>query len=248
MLLEVDQVGKVFGGKRGRFEAVKPTSLQIGAGECFGLIGESGSGKSTLARMIAGTLAPTTGRIVLDGHELKPGSAASRRDHQQRLQMVFQDPRSSFNPRMRVWDALREPLRYKLKRSSPQQGEAVEIMGQVNLPEEILHRGLHSISVGQAQRVAIARALLAEPALVICDEITSALDTTVQASILTMLARLRRTRELSMLFISHDIAVVAQIADRIAVMKEGQVLEEGATSEVVRSPAHPYTQMLIDLS
>lgn len=249
MLLEVDQVRKVFGTKRGQFEAVTPTSLQIAAGECFGLIGESGSGKSTLARMIAGTLAPTEGTIDLDGYRLNPKSGASRRAHQQRLQMVFQDPRASFNPRMRVLDALREPLRYKLHRSSQEQAKAIsEIMARVNLPEQIVYRGLHSISVGQAQRVAIARALLAEPALIICDEITSALDTTVQASILEMLHQLRGSQELSMLFISHDIAVVAQLADRIAVMKDGVLVERGETREVVTNPSHPYTQMLIELA
>ena len=163
--------------------------------------------------------------------------------------MVFQDPRTSFNPRMRVADALREPLIYKLRRSAEEQWEAIHVMlERVNLPEEILRRGLHAISVGQAQRVAIARALLAEPTLIICDEITSALDVTVQASILDLLAQLRREQELSMLFISHDIAVVAQLADRIAVIKAGRIIEHGPTQEVLANPTHDYTRLLIELA
>ncbi|MDO5093119.1 MAG: dipeptide/oligopeptide/nickel ABC transporter ATP-binding protein [Propionibacteriaceae bacterium] len=249
MLLEVNEVRKVFPGRHGLVEAVHETSLHIAAGECFGLIGESGSGKSTLAGMIAGTVVPTAGTVALEGRQLHASRGRSRRAHQRRLQMVFQDPRTSFNPRMRVADALREPLIYKLRRSAEEQWAAIHtILERVNLPEEILRRGLHAISVGQAQRVAIARALLAEPALIICDEITSALDVTVQASILDLLVQLRREQELSMLFISHDIAVVSQLADRIAVMKNGRILEQGPTQEVLANPADDYTKLLIDLA
>jgi ABC transport protein, ATP-binding component len=249
MLLDVQEVSRVFMGRRGPVEAVKPTSLQIAAGECFGLIGESGSGKSTLAGMISGTITPTSGTVELAGHRLDATSSRSRREHQRRLQMVFQDPRTSFNPRMRVADALREPLVHKLGRSVKEQWEAIHVMlERVNLPAEILQRGVHSISIGQAQRVAIARALLAEPTLIICDEITSALDVTVQASILELLGQLRREQELSMLFISHDLAVVAQLADRLAVMQEGRIIEQGRTAETLAHPAEDYTRLLIELA
>lgn len=165
------------------------------------------------------------------------------------LQMVFQDPRNSFNPRMRVAEALAEPLKYKLRRDPASRAEAIGAMlERVNLPESILRRGMHSISVGQAQRVGIARALLAEASLILCDEITSALDVTVQASILELLRELRQEQELSMLFISHDIAVVAQIADRVAVMESGRLVEHGETTRVLRQPSDPYTRMLIELA
>lgn len=248
MLLDVQRVSKTFSGRFGPVAAVNDVSLSIGVGECFGLIGESGSGKSTLASIIAGTLAPDKGRVVLDSREVNPRVGASRRAHQQNLQMVFQDPRASFNPRMRVIDALREPLVHKLSLSATQADRAIaEVLDQVNLSQQVLGRRVHMASVGQAQRVAIARALLARPALIICDEITSALDVTVQASILELLAKLRTERELSMLFISHDIAVVAQVADRIAVMDHGRIIESGPTAQVINQPTQGYTKLLIDL-
>lgn len=249
MLLEVQGVSKTFTSRFGPVAALSEVSLKIGAGECFGLIGESGCGKSTLARIISGTLTPDEGSVSLDGQAVNARSSRSRRAHQQRLQMVFQDPRASFNPRMRVVDALREPLIHKLKRTTSQADGAIrKTMAQVDLASDLLYRRVHAISVGQAQRVAIARALLAEPKLVICDEITSALDVTVQASILELLAELRREVELSMLFISHDIAVVAQLADRVAVMERGKIIEQGPTAQVVGSPTQEYTRLLIELA
>lgn len=249
MLLEVDRVSKSFHGRRGTVRAVRDVGLTIESGECFGLIGESGSGKSTLAGIIAGLLAPDSGTVALTGTRLDARSARSRRAHQRQLQMVFQDPRSSFDPRRSIGDSLREPLRFKLGRNRSQQEDAVaEVLERVGLPVTIQGSGLHSVSVGQAQRVAIARALLAEPALIICDEITSALDATVRASILELLAELQTQQALSMLFISHDIAVVAQLAGRIAVMSAGALIEQGDTAEVISNPQHPYTRTLIEMA
>ncbi len=249
MLLEVDHVTKTFQSRGGQVRAVSDVSLTIAAGECFGIIGESGSGKSTLAGMVAGFTRPDSGSITLAGKRLDMRSRASRRQHQSQLQLIFQEPRSSFNPRMSIGDCLREPLTYKLRRDRAGQQEAVEqALETVGLPASLSRRGPHSISGGQAQRVAIARALLAEPALIVCDEITSALDVTVQATILDLLARLRAERDLSLLFISHDIAVVAQIADRMAVMSAGRIVEQGPASRLITDPRNPYTRDLIAMA
>ncbi|WP_198011028.1 ABC transporter ATP-binding protein [Propionibacterium sp. oral taxon 192] len=249
MLLEVHDVDKTFTNRFGSVTAAFGVSFEVSAGECFGLIGESGSGKSTIASIVSGTLAPDSGTVCLDGQALDTRSARSRKAHQRKLQMVFQDPRASFNPRMKVMDALREPLIHKLGRAKDEADAAIEqVMEQVNLPTGMLRRGVHTISVGQAQRVAIARALLAEPRLIVCDEITSALDVTVQASILELLAHLRREQELSMLFVSHDMAVVAQLSDRVAVMESGRIIEQGPVDQVIGNPVQEYTRLLIDLA
>lgn len=249
MLLEAEHISKSYAARTGQVRAVDDISLHIAPGECFGLIGESGCGKSTLAGILAGFVPPDSGTVRLAGQQLDQRSATSRRAHQRQLQMVFQDPRSSFNPRMSIGRSLREPLVHKLHRSADEQQRAVaEALERVGLPASLADRGLHSISVGQAQRVAIARALLAEPALIICDEITSALDVTVQASILELLRELRVERQLSMLFISHDIAVVAQLADRMAVMADGRIIEERPTRELICDPRDPYTRTLIEMA
>lgn len=249
MLLEVHDVDKTFTNRFGSVTAAFGVSFEVSAGECFGLIGESGSGKSTIASIVSGTLAPDSGTVCLDGQALDTRSARSRKAHQRKLQMVFQDPRASFNPRMKVMDVLREPLIHKLGRAKDEADAAIEqVMEQVNLPTGMLRRGVHTISVGQAQRVAIARALLAEPRLIVCDEITSALDVTVQASILELLAHLRREQELSMLFVSHDMAVVAQLSDRVAVMESGRIIEQGPVDQVIGNPVQEYTRLLIDLA
>lgn len=249
MLLEVDRVTKTFAARTGPVRAVDGVTLRIASGECLGIIGESGSGKSTLAGLVAGFVPPDHGSIVLSGHRLDGRSSSSRRRHQVQLQMIFQDPRASFNPRMSIGESLREPLIHKLRRSAQEQREAVtDVLRRVGLPASLAARGVQSISVGQAQRVAIARALLAEPALIVCDEITSALDVTVQADILALLADLRAERGLSVLFISHDVAVVAQLADRVAVMASGRIVEEAPTRELIDHPQSRYTQLLIEMA
>lgn len=249
MLLDVCQVSKTFNTRTGALRAVDDVSLSVEPGTCFGLIGESGSGKSTLAGMIAGFIPSDTGHITLSGSRLEPRSRRSRRAHVQRLQLIFQDPRASFNPRLKIRDSLREPLTDKRGLAREEQHDAVSAaLARVHLPASTADRTVHAISVGQAQRVAIARALLAEPTLILCDEITSALDVTVQASILELLKELQHERALSILFISHDIAVVAQVADRVAVMAAGAIVEEGLTEAVVTQPQDPYTRVLVEMA
>ncbi|MGL4832758.1 MAG: ABC transporter ATP-binding protein [Propionibacteriaceae bacterium] len=249
MLLEVDAVNKTFDGRFGRVHAVRDASLNLDAGQCLGIIGESGSGKSTLAGIIAGLIHADSGTVTLDGATLESRSRSKVRAHQRRLQVIFQEPRSSFDPRMSIGACLREPLSYKRHIPRADQTElAVGALESVGLTGDLLDRPIRSISVGQAQRVAIARALLAEPKLIICDEITSALDVTVQADILDLLRQLRAQRQLSLLFVSHDIAVVASLADHVAVMRSGCIVEQGSTSQIVHEPAHEYTQLLISMA
>lgn len=249
MLLEVDEVCKTFHGRVGDVTALDHVSMSMQRGECFGVIGESGSGKTTLAQVVAGILPPDAGTVRLGGVLLDPRARASRRRHMRSLQVIFQDSRAAFDPRMSVGESLREPLVYKRRLSRREQDAAVaRALDDVGLPAAFVDRGIHSISVGQAQRVGIARALLAEPELIICDEITSALDVTVQASVLSLLADLQAASDLSVLFISHDIAVVAEIADRIAVMEGGKVVESGEVDAVVNHPQHPFTRALIEVA
>ncbi len=249
MLLEVDAVNKTFSGRFGAVHAVQDASLTLDAGECIGIIGESGSGKSTLSGIIAGLVHADSGTVTLDGATLNPRSRSSMRAHQRRLQVIFQEPRSSFDPRMSIGTCLREPLSYKRHIPRLEQKDlAVEALESVGLSSSLLERPIRSVSVGQAQRVAIARALLADPQLIICDEITSALDVTVQADILDLLRELRTQRQLSLLFVSHDIAVVASLADRVAVMRSGCIVEQGSIAQIVNEPAHEYTQLLISMA
>ena len=211
------------------FRALAGISLEIAAGESLGIVGESGSGKSTLARIIAGLDQPTSGSIERSG----------------RVQMVFQDPYGSLDPRMRVRRIVAEGLyAERLGRGEVEQrtAEAVEAVG-LGLAD--LEKYPHQFSGGQRQRIAIARALVARPDLVIADEPVSALDVSVQAQVLNLLADLRRRYGMAYLFISHDLAVVAHLTDRVAVMKDGVIVEEGATAEVLKHPVHPYTRHLL---
>lgn len=249
MLLEADHLVKTFPGRYGEVRALDDVSFTMEAGQCTGVIGESGSGKSTLAKVLASIIAPDAGTVTLAGHTLAPRSRRSRRAHQQSLQLVFQDSRTAFDPRMSIGESLREPLRYKRRLGRKEQHDLVEeYLEKVGLPPSLTERRMHSISVGQAQRVGIARALLARPSLIICDEITSALDVMAQASILRLLQDLRRDEDLSILFISHDIAVVSQVASYLLVMESGQVVERGGAGTVIADPQHPFTQALIEVA
>lgn len=249
MLLEVEHLVKSFPGRQGEVRALDDVSFSMEMGRCIGVIGESGSGKSTLAKVAAGVVAADAGTVTLAGRTLDPRSRQSRRAHQQSLQLVFQDSRTAFDPRMSIGESLREPLRYKRGMGRKEQDELVaECLEKVGLPTSFAERRMHSVSVGQAQRVGIARALLARPSLIVCDEITSALDVTVQASILRLLQDLRREENLSLLFITHDIAVVAEVASYLLVMESGQVVERGDVDDVVGDPQHPFTQALIEVA
>jgi len=233
--------GGLFGGSKS-FQALDDVSFSVQPGEIFGIVGESGSGKSTLAGCIAGLITPTTGRIAFEGTALgkKRPAAISRA-----IQMIFQDPYSSLNARMRVGPAIREPM--ELHGLHPDTGAVADLLDAVGLSGEDARRFPHAFSGGQRQRVSIARALASQPRLLICDEPTSALDVSVQARVLNLLKDLRDATGLSILFISHDLPVVRQMCDRVAVMKAGSVVELGNSEQVFTAPRAAYTRELLSL-
>jgi ABC-type glutathione transport system ATPase component len=249
-LLSVEDLSVTFGRRRGRLartllgegpppvEAVCDVSLSVAQGEALGIVGESGSGKTTFGRAIAGLVVPTRGRVVYRGM-----AAAGNRPP---IQMVFQDPYASLNPRYTVERTLAEPLLWH-RMCPPDQvrSRVLELMAEVELPPELRTRRPHELSGGQCQRVAIARALTTEPRLLIADEITSALDVTIQKQILGLLRSLRERLDLTIILISHDLGVVRSICDRVAVMHEGRLVELGPTEEVMGSPRERYTRELI---
>ncbi|HEY6841854.1 MAG TPA: oligopeptide/dipeptide ABC transporter ATP-binding protein [Chthoniobacterales bacterium] len=252
--LEVDNLKKYFPIFKGAFfrrqvgsvKAVDGIDLRLKAGEILGLVGESGCGKSTLARTLMQLMPMTEGAVVLEGRDLSKISQRSIRAERMNFQMIFQDPYASLNPRMTVYDMLAEAIRTRQKFSGKVLVEKVaELMTTVGLPPNQMRRYPHEFSGGQRQRIAIARALAPEPKLIIADEPVSALDVSIQSQILNLILRLCRERELTMIFISHDISVVKYISDRIAVMYLGRLVELGPASEVVDRPLHPYTRALI---
>jgi peptide/nickel transport system ATP-binding protein len=225
---------------------VRDVSLLLGAGETLALVGESGSGKSTIARAISGLIAPTAGTITLRGAPLAPLVGARSRDQRRLLQLVFQNPDASLNPRARVGRILQRPVDCFFPAESATSAKQVaQAISAVRLEPGHAGRYPDQLSGGERQRVALARALLARPDILLCDEILSALDVSVQASILDLLQRLKRDSGITMLFISHDLAVVRLVADRIAVLFRGEVMETGATPQVFAPPYHPYTHALL---
>jgi peptide/nickel transport system ATP-binding protein len=239
-----DWLARLAGSRR--FTAVKGLSLAIARGETFALVGESGSGKSTVARAVSGLLAPAAGRILLKGRAL-PGLVAARSGEQRRqIQYIFQNPDASLNPRAKVGEILARPLEmfFSLDRRTIRERIA-QALADTRLDARYTQRYPDQLSGGERQRVAIARALIAEPELLLCDEVLSALDVSVQANILDLLRRLRERHSVAMLFISHDLAVVRQLADRVGVMYRGELMETGATADVFTPPFHPYTHSLI---
>jgi oligopeptide/dipeptide ABC transporter ATP-binding protein len=226
--------------------AADAVTLAIGRGETFALVGESGSGKTTVARAVLGLNAPTSGAITFDGRDLTALKGGARREAMRDVQVVFQDPYSSLSPRMTVHDVIAEPLRANSRLSGRElNARIVELLEMVGLGTQHLWRRPHEFSGGQCQRIAIARALALEPKLVILDEPTSALDVSVQARILVLLEELQERLGLAYLFIAHDLAVVESVADRVAVMYLGQIVESGAAATVLHAPRHPYTHALI---
>ncbi len=230
---------------RGGPTAVDDVTLTVGRGEIVGLVGESGSGKTTIGRAVLGLLTVTSGRIVFDGTEIGNAPASARGTLTSRLQTVFQDPGSSLNPARTVGRSVVEPLAAARALSAAGlRARAIELVQAVGLPAEAVSRFPHEFSGGQRQRIAIARALAASPDLVICDEPTSSLDLSTQAQILNLLTGLRAARGLSYLFISHDLAVVRHMAERIVVLYRGRTMESGPAELVSTRPLHPYTQAL----
>lgn len=229
------------------FLAVDRVNLEIGPGEICGLVGESGCGKSSLARALLKLTPIVGGKIRYGGDRIDHLSPRQFRPWRRKMQIVFQDPYSALNPRMTVRDALTEALRVHFKMGSKERRKKVDqLLEQVEMPSRAASRYPHEFSGGQRQRIAIARALALEPEFLIADEPVSALDVSVQAGILNLLARLNRDTGLSILFISHDLAVVRHIAHRIAVMYQGRLLESGPAVELFRKPAHPYTRDLLE--
>lgn len=221
----------LFGGREKRRQVLHDVSFTIRPGETLGLVGESGSGKTTLCRAVLGMLKDYDGSIV---------------HHSQRPQMVFQDPFSSLNPVKTVGWILEEPLKMQTKLSKSQRKAAVKaILTQVGLEPEYAERLPHELSGGQRQRVSIASAVITHPKLVIADEPVSALDVTIQAQILCLLAEMKREYDLSYLFISHDLNVIYQICDRVLVMQQGVIVEQNTVDELFRNPQHPYTKQLL---
>ncbi|MFF3671199.1 oligopeptide/dipeptide ABC transporter ATP-binding protein [Microtetraspora malaysiensis] len=235
--LELRDVWVRYGAGKQAFDAVAAADLVVPAGKVVGLVGESGSGKSTLARVAAGLVRPSRGQVLLDG------VPAGRRRGDRRVQMVFQDPQSALDPRMTVGQSLGEALTVRAREA--RQAATERLLLQVGLDPACARQRPHSLSGGQRQRVALARALAAEPEVVVADEITSALDVSVQGAVLNEVRDLQCELGLTMLFISHDLAVVRYISDLVAVMYLGRVVEVGATEEILARPRHPYTQALV---
>ncbi|SPF81714.1 ABC transporter ATP-binding protein [Pseudoprimorskyibacter insulae] len=238
-------VGKrLFGPPRGVVHAVRPVTLDVAEGETLGIVGESGCGKSTLARMLVGLLPPTAGTIKINGQPLDNADPAL---FGRKIQYVFQDPISSLNPRKTIRQIMEAPLRHLHNMPAADRARRInQIFAAVNLREEFLDRYPHEFSGGQAQRIGIARALAADARIVILDEPVSALDVSVQAQVLNLLADLKGQFGLTYLFISHDLAVVEAVSDRVAVLYFGSVVEVGPATAVFSQPRHPYTKLLAE--
>lgn len=252
-LLKVDRLVKHFPIHKGllrrtvgQVKAVDGVSFEIRRGETLGLVGESGCGKSTVARMITMLIDPTSGSMTFDGSELSGSSGAELKRNRRRIQMVFQDPFSSLNPRMRIEESIGEPLvAHGIATGQAKLRRVCELLEMVGLSATDRNKYPHQFSGGQAQRIGIARALATDPDLIICDEAVSSLDVSVQAQVLNLLRRLQGELGLSYLFIAHDLNVVRYISDRVAVMYLGRVVENGTSERIMAEPEHPYTEALV---
>jgi len=254
-LLEVNSLRKEFpvrsrgrtgGEPGGPVVAVRDVSLTLDRGEILGIVGESGSGKTTLGRIVLGLIPPTSGSVVFEGDDVTYRTPRERRALTRDIQVIFQDPYGSLNPRQRVEDVIREPLDIHKIGTPAQRRERVhEVMEQVVLADRYRRAYPHELSGGLRQRVGIAAALVLKPKIVVADEPVSALDVSVQAQIIDLLARLQRETSVGMLFISHDLGVVHEISDRVAVMRRGEVVEYGDVETIYTSPQHPYTEALL---
>jgi len=263
-LLEVRNLVKVYplgesvfgGGAKGEVRAVDDVSLTIEAGETLGIIGESGSGKSTLGRLVLRLIEPTSGEILYDGHDLRAAKASQLRELRREMQIIFQDPFGSLDPRMRVAEIIEEPLvihgsddakpmSQKVRQPRGTRVRVAELLKAVGLDESAMQRFPHEFSGGQRQRIVIARALALRPKFIVADEPVSALDVSVGAQIVNLLARLQRELGLTYLFISHSMPTVRYLATRIAVMHKGKIVEMGSTEQITERPRDAYTRSLL---
>jgi peptide/nickel transport system ATP-binding protein len=253
-ILEVKNIDKFYAlssglfGKTQQLHAVKDLSFNVAAGETVGIVGESGSGKSTVARVLLRLNDASNGEVLFHGRDILKMNSKELLAFRRKVQMVFQDPYSSMNPRMTIFDIISEPWRiHKDILDKPRwRARVVELLGLVGLKPEHAERYPHQFSGGQRQRIAIARALACDPELIVCDEAVSALDVSVQVQVVDLLAELRDRLGLAYIFITHDLPIVRHFADRIIVMKSGEILEHASTDEIFRNPQHAYTRQLID--
>jgi peptide/nickel transport system ATP-binding protein len=251
-LLEADSLVRIYETRRGLLarptpvRAVDGVSLQVAAGETLGVVGESGSGKSTLGRMLLGIDAAQDGAVRIGGKPMPAFGSPDWRALRARIQMIYQDPLSALDRRLGIADQLREPLEiHQIGTTNDRNQRVHDVMHSVGLRPDQADKFPHELSGGQRQRVVIARALMTDPDLLVCDEPVSALDVSIQAQVVNLLADLQREKGLGMVFISHDLKVVRNLCDRVAVMYLGRIVEEGSADEIFANPKHPYTQALV---
>ena len=253
ILLETKNLSKYFTGKKGllnrqpaQVKAVDHVSLTVNKGETLGLVGESGCGKSTLGRTILRLIPATEGQVLYNGEDILTYDKKKMWEMRRKLQIIFQDPYSSLNPRMTVYDLISAPLEvYKIGTKAERREMVEEILQEVGLDKQYLNRFPHEFSGGQRQRIGIARALILNPEFVVCDEAVSALDVSVRAQVLNLMRNMQQKKNLTYLFISHDLSVVRHISDRIAVMYLGSVVEVAEKAQLYSNPMHPYTKALL---
>ncbi len=238
VLLEGNHLSKKFIDKDKETDALKDVSFTLNEGEVLGIVGESGSGKSTLLKMISGIISPDEGKLFYKGNEY---TGKTPRQTGEFLQYIFQNPAGSFDPKLSMEKSVIEG-----GRGSKDKERILEIMDEVGLERGLLKRRPAELSGGQCQRMSIARALYSKAGILLCDEVTSALDVSTQAQITALLQKLKNMQELSLIFVSHDIALVRMLCDRVMVMKDGQVVEKGITADVIKNPKEDYTKLLID--
>lgn len=245
-ILVVDGLQKFFVTSRGTVRAVDRVSFSVREGETLGLVGESGSGKSTVAYTVIGLHAPTGGRILFNSQDMSTSIWKRSRALKRSIQIVFQDPGTSLNPRRTVQQILELPLKvHRVGTARERKARTVELLRKVELPEDYLYKAPHMLGGGERQMVAIARALATDPRLILLDEPTSALDVSIQAKIINMLLGFQNEMELAYLFITHDLSLMRNVATRVAIMYLGKICETAPTEEFFRNPLHPYTQMLL---
>lgn len=244
--LVVEDLKKFFTTTRGVVRAVDRVSFALGEGETLGLVGESGSGKSTVAYTVIGLFAPTSGRMLFEGRDISKTVWKRPRELTQAIQIVFQDPGTSLNPRRSVQQILELPLQvHRIGTRHDRKRRVIELLQRVELPEDYLYKSPHMLGGGERQMIAVARALATGPRLILLDEPTSALDVSIQAKIINMLLRFQKEMHLAYLFITHDLSLMRNVATRVAIMYLGRMCEIAPTEKFFRNPTHPYTQMLL---